>query len=64
MKIPNKQELQQTAFNHPSDINFKDFINLYKKRTGKSYSSSVIDANLATDNLLPFRRNTKANHDD
>ena len=31
MKIPNKRELQQTAFNHPSDIDFKDFINLYKK---------------------------------
>ena len=23
MKIPNKRELQQTAFNHLSDINFK-----------------------------------------
>ena len=25
MKIPNKQEHQQTAFNHSSDIDFKDF---------------------------------------
>ena len=31
MKIPNKQELQQIAFNHSSDIDFKDFMNLYKK---------------------------------
>ena len=30
MKIPNKQELQQTAFNYSSDIDFKDFMNLYK----------------------------------
>ena len=30
MKIPNKQDLQQNAFNHSSNINFKDFINLYK----------------------------------
>ena len=30
MKIPNKQELQQTAFNHSSDTDFKDFMNLYK----------------------------------
>ena len=30
MKIPNKQELQQTAFSHSSDIDFKDFMNLYK----------------------------------
>ena len=29
MKIPNKQELQQIAFNHPSDIDFQDFMNLY-----------------------------------
>ena len=29
MKIPNKQELQQIAFNHSSDIDFQDFMNLY-----------------------------------
>ena len=37
-KIPNKQELQQIAFNHSSDIDFKDFINLYKKFVSKPYS--------------------------
>ena len=35
MKIPNKPELQQTAFNHSSDIDFKDYMNLYKKCTAK-----------------------------
>ena len=25
MKVPNKREFQQIAFNHSSDINFKDF---------------------------------------
>ena len=30
MKIPNKRELQQTALNHSSDIDFKDFIKIYK----------------------------------
>ena len=35
MKIPNKRELQQIAFNHSSDIDFQDFMNLYKKRTAK-----------------------------
>ena len=30
MKIPSKRELQQTAINHSSDINTKDFINIYK----------------------------------
>ena len=28
MKIPNKQKLQQTASNHSSDIDFRDFMNL------------------------------------
>ena len=31
MKIPNKRELQQTAFNHSSDIDFQNFMNIYKK---------------------------------
>ena len=30
MKIPNKRELQQIAINHSSDINTKDFANIYK----------------------------------
>ena len=38
MKIPNKRELQQTALNHSSDIDFKDFMNIYKKYTKESYS--------------------------
>ena len=32
-------------------------MNLYKKCTAKSYSFLVIDATLAFDNLLPFRKN-------
>ena len=31
MKIPNKRELQQIAINHSSDVDTKDFINIYKK---------------------------------
>ena len=38
MKIPNKRELQQIAFNHSSDIDFQDFMNLYKKCIEKPYS--------------------------
>ena len=37
-KIPNKRKLQQTVFNHSSDINFQVFMNLYKKCTAKPYS--------------------------
>ena len=51
MKIRNKRELQQMAFNYSSDIDFKDFINLNKKCTAKTYSFSVIDTTLESDNL-------------
>ena len=39
-----------------SDIDFKDFMNLYKKCTAKPYSFLVIDANLASDNPSRFRK--------
>ena len=57
MKIPNKQEFQQIAFNHSSDIDFRDFIYLYKKCTAKPYSCLVIDATLSSDNPSHFRKN-------
>ena len=57
MKIPNKRKLQQIAFNHSSDIDFQDFMNLYKKYTAKPYSLLVIDNTLASDNYLRFRKN-------
>ena len=38
MKIPNKRELQQFALNHSSDIDFKDFMKIYKKYTEEPYS--------------------------
>ena len=57
-KIPNKRELRQIAFNHLSDIDFKDFMNLYKKCLLKPYSFLVIDAALASDNPSHFRKNS------
>ena len=33
MNLPNKQELKQIASKNSSDIDFQDFINLYKKCT-------------------------------
>ena len=57
MKIPNKRELQQIALNHSSDIDFKDFIKIYKKCTAEPYSFLVNDDRLASDNSLRFRKN-------
>ena len=63
MKILKKQELQQIVFNHSSDIDFRDFMNLYKKCTEKQYSFLVIDATLlflvidaTINNPLSFRQ--------
>ena len=57
IKIPNKGELQQIAFNYSSDIDFQDFMNFYKKCTTKSYSFLVIDSILGSDNSSPFKKN-------
>ena len=56
-KIPNKRELQQIASNHSSDIDFKDFIKIYKKYTVESYPFLVNDATLPSDDPLRFRKN-------
>ena len=45
------------ALNHSSDIDFQDFMNLYKKCTEKPYSFLVINATLASDNPLRFGKN-------
>ena len=57
MKISNKRELQQIAINHSSDIDFKDFIKIYKKCTDGQYSFLVNDTTLSSDTPLRFRKN-------
>ena len=57
MEIPNKRELQQTALNHSSDIDLKDFMNIYKKCTKEPYSFLVKDTTLPSDDPLRFRKN-------
>ena len=56
MKVPNKRELQQIVSNHLSDINFKDFIKLYKDYTEELYLFLVNDTILSSDNVLRFRK--------
>ena len=66
-KIPNKRELQQTAINHSSDINTKDFANIYIKCTAGPYSVLVIDTMLASNSPFRFIKNLfniyNKNHD-
>ena len=64
MKIPNKRELQQIAINHSSDINTKDFIEIYRKCTDKPYSFLVTETTLPSNNSLRFRKNLNITNDD
>ena len=57
MKVPNKRELQQIALNHSSDIDFKGFMNIYKKSIKEPYSFLVNDTTLPSDDPLRFRKN-------
>ena len=68
MKIPNKRELQQIAFNHSSNIDFKDSMNLYRKCTAKpnsffSYWCYSCIRQSFTFQKDSFRKNIKTNHD-
>ena len=57
MKIPNIRELQQIALNYSFDIDFKDFIKIFKKCTVEPYSFLVNDTTLPSGNPLRFRKN-------
>ena len=57
MKIPNKKELQQIASNHSSDIDFKDFMKIFKDYTKEPYSFLLNDTTLSSNNPLRFRKN-------
>ena len=56
MRIPNKSELQQIASNHSSDIDFKDFMKLYKDYTKEPYSFLLNATTLSSDNPIRFRK--------
>ena len=57
MKILNRRELQQITVNHSSDIDFKDFMKIYKVCTAEPYSFFVNDTILPSDNPLRFSKN-------
>ena len=54
MKIHNRRELQQIAFNHSADIDYKDFSKI-TDCTNKPYSFLTIDTTLLAGNPRRFR---------
>ena len=57
MKIHNKRELKNIAINHSADIDYKEFMNIYKKCTIEPYSFLTIDTTLPANNSVRFRKN-------
>ena len=57
IKVPNKREFLKIASNHSSDIDFKDFMKLYKEYNKEPHSYLKNNMTLPSNNPLPFRKN-------
>ena len=57
MKINNKRELQNIAINHSVDIDYKDFIKIYREYTKEPYNVLARDTTVPSINPLRFRKN-------
>ena len=57
MKIRNKRELQQIAINHSADIDYKNFLKIYRNCTKEPYSFLTTDTTLPANNPKRFRKN-------
>ena len=55
-KINNNRELQNIAINHSADIDYKEFMKIYRKCTREPYSFFTIDTTLPSSNPLRFRK--------
>ena len=57
IKIPHKREVQQIASHQSSDIDFKDFMKIFRKYTAEPYPFLVNDTTLPSNDPLRFRKN-------
>ena len=57
MKINNKKELQNIAINCSADIDYKNFMKIYRECTRESFNFLTIDTTLPASNPLRFRKN-------
>ena len=49
IKLNNKRESQNIAINHTSDIDYKDFVKIYRDCTNEPYNFLTIDTTQPTD---------------
>ena len=64
MKINNRKELQNIAINHSADIDYKDFVKIYRECTRKPYSFLTIDTTLPVSDPLRFRKKLFSSYKD
>ena len=57
MKINNRIELKNIAINHSADIDYQDFIKIYRECTKEPYNFLTIDTTLPASDPLRFRKN-------
>ena len=57
MKINNKRELRNIAINHSADIDYQDFIKIYRECANEPYTFVIIDTKLPASDPLRFRNN-------
>ena len=57
MKINNKRELENTKRSYSADIDYKDFVKIYRKCTKEPFSFSTIDTTLPASDPLRYRKN-------
>ena len=56
MKINNRKELQNIAINHSADIDYKDFMKIYRECTKEPFDFLTINTALPASDPLKFRR--------
>ena len=56
MKINNKRKLQNIAINHSVDIDYNDFMKIYRECTKRPYSFLTSDTTLPASDPLRFRK--------
>ena len=57
MKINNRKELQNIQNNHSEDIDYNDFVKIYREHTRNSNSFLTIDTTFPASYPLRFRKN-------
>ena len=56
-KTHNRRELQQIAIDHSADIDYKEFLKIYRNCTKESYSFLTINTTLPANDPMRFKKN-------